>query len=86
MIKNLFFTLLPPVGYFFLDKKVAKKSRPVRNLSEQSQKFRKNINSPRHRVAQTVCFSDRNFFTFSVRQISEWPLLKIDPFFVGILL
>jgi hypothetical protein len=30
---------LPPAGYFFLDKKVAKKSRPSRNLPEQIQKF-----------------------------------------------
>ena len=32
---------IPPVGYFFLDEKVAKKSRPNRNLLKQTQKFRK---------------------------------------------
>jgi hypothetical protein len=51
--------------YFCLDTKVTKKSRPNRNLTEQSQKFRKKIFFCG--ISSTTLF----------RQISEWPLKKI---------
>ena len=41
--KKSSFFYLPPAGYFCLDTKVTKKSRPVRNLPGQTRKSRKKI-------------------------------------------
>ena len=56
---------IPPVGYFFLDEKVAKKSRPNRNLLKQTQKFRKK-----------TFFCGISSFPF-FQQISEWPFFNL---------
>jgi hypothetical protein len=55
---------MPTACYFFLDEKVAKKSRPSRNSPDQSLKFLKK----------------KFFYGISSidprRRISEWPFLK----------
>jgi len=57
------------VCYFFLDEKVAKKSRPNRNLSDQPYKF---LKKP---FFNEISSADPG------RQISKWPL-KYKYFFV----
>jgi hypothetical protein len=53
---------IPTLCYFFLDEKVAKKSRPNRNLSDQPHKFLKKT------FFNEISSADPG------RQISEWPL------------
>jgi len=59
---------LSPTAYILSDQKVGKKSLAPRNLSEQSQKFLKKI------------FFNGISSIVPRRQISKWPILKINIF------
>jgi hypothetical protein len=59
------------VCYFFLDEKVAKKSRPNRNLSDHPHQFLKKT------FFCEISSADPG------RQISEWPLKKIKNYLIA---
>ena len=64
------------IKVLFAWSKTTKKSRPNRNLSEQPQKFRKNINSSRFPGLKQYVFLIEISSSASRRQILSWPFFK----------